>query len=623
MLLICILLVAVTLAAYSPVFRNGFINYDDDAYVTKNPHVKAGLTSVSLAWAFNVGFAGNWHPLTWMSHMLDYQLYGDKAADHHATSLILHLASTVLLFLIFRRMTGALWKSAFVAALFALHPLHVESVAWVAERKDVLSTLFWVLAMGAYVLYTERPSIGRYLAIALLFGLGLMAKPMLVTLPLVLLLLDYWPLDRVRRGWSLVREKIPLLAMSVGSGIITFIAQHRGGAVASLEEFPTGVRIANALAAYAGYVGKTIVPRHLAIFYPHPGSSMPVWQVIGSSVFLAGATILAVYYGRKRRYLLVGWLWYVITLIPVIGLVQVGRQAMADRYTYVPLIGIFIIAAMGLTELVGEKRNAGTGDLGATLPRLAALVLIPLAILAGRQVGYWRNSEVLFQHALDVTKNNYLAHINLGMALGDEGRFDEAISQFQESLKIKSNDDMAHFSLGGVLMDKGELDAAAAEFRTAIKITPTYAMAHYNLGLVFAMQGMRQPAMMEYRKALEINPSMAPAHNNLGAALASEGKVQEAIGHFRKAIRIEPNQAMAHFNLGTALLGQGKTDEAISEYRKSILSNPDYPNAYYNLGIALEKQGKPDEAAAEYRNALEVDSAFERAAMALQRVQGH
>ena len=637
MLLICLVLLVVTLAVYMPVFRNAFINYDDDVYVYRNSFVKAGLTAKGLAWAFNVGYAGNWHPLTWMSHMADYQFFRDNPAGHHATNLIFHMASTVLLFLVLRRMTsrpgsmqaGSSWKSAFVAALFALHPLHVESVAWVAERKDVLSTFFWMLTMGAYVLYSEKPSIKRYVPVILLFALGLMSKPMLVSLPIILLLLDYWPLGRMEKSGKLklILEKMPLLAMSAGSAIITFTAQNKEGAVGSFQNYPIGVRVANAIVAYAGYVGKTVFPHNLAIFYPHPGNTLAVWQIAGSAVILAAITSLVFYYGRKRRYLAVGWLWFVITLIPVIGLVQVGRQAMADRYTYFPLIGLFLIVASLLPDLARETKRRGDGAMGRwgetpgnALVIVACAIVIMLAAATRVQVGYWRDSRMLFQHAVDVTRNNYLAHINLGMAHEDEKEYGEAMRQYRESLKIKSENDLAHFCLGGALMDQGRFDEAADEFRTAIALYPNYSLAHYNLGLVFDLQGKPNEAKAEYLKAMTLNAQMAPPHNNLGIILVNEGKIDEAIAQFREALEIEPDHAMAHLNLGLALAGQGKVNEAIPEYRKSIACNPDLPNAYYSLGKALEGQAKLSEAAEQYRRALEIDPSCREAMAGLKRL---
>ena len=523
----------VTLAVYSPVFRSEFINFDDDLYVTDNPHVNKGLTAQGLAWAFNVGYAGNWHPLTWISHMLDYQLYGGDSAGHHATSLFFHLTNTILMFLVLKRMLGSVGKSAFVAGLFALHPLHVESVAWVAERKDVLSALFWILTMGAYVLYAERPSRGRYIAVIALFALGLMAKPMLITLPIVLLLLDYWPLGRMEKVGlpRLVKEKIPLLALSALSCVVTLIAQHREGFVVETGDISPGIRAANAVVAYAAYIGKMIIPRNLACFYPHPEGSLAAWQVVGSASFLIAMTFLAIHHGRKRRYLAVGWLWYVITLIPVIGLVQVGRQAMADRYTYVPLIGLFLIVAFGVADLFRNRDR--------TLATVRVAIMILLIILTSRQVGYWQNNHTLYEHALKVTRNNCLAHINLGQALQDEGRFDEAVDHIRESLRLKGTG-REHFSLGSMMIKLGRSREAEEEFRLAISLNPEQAMAHLGLGRALEAQGKLDVAMSEYRKAIIGDPDMPNAYYNLGKALEKQGDRDDATEQYRKALDADP-----------------------------------------------------------------------------------
>ena len=358
--LVAAVLSLVTLAAYWRLPANGFIvRYDDGAYVTQNPHVQAGLTGQTIRWAFTSVWSGNWHPLTWISHMVDCRLFGLNPLGHHLVNLLLHICNTILLLLVFTRMTGSLWRSAFVAAVFAIHPLHVESVAWVAERKDVLSTFFWMLTMGAYVLYSEKPGVKRYLPVAFIYALGLTAKPMLVTLPLVLLMLDYWPLGRSRSWRSLLLEKLPLLAMAAGSSIITLIAQ-RGVALSHLDAFPIGIRIENALVSYAVYIQKTLWPTKMAIFYPYP-ESIAAWKVAASAITLAGVSAMVLLTTRKRRYMGFGWMWYVVTLIPVIGLLQVGLQAMADRYTYVPLIGLFVIAAWLVPDLVVETKRWGDG----------------------------------------------------------------------------------------------------------------------------------------------------------------------------------------------------------------------------------------------------------------------
>ena len=490
--LICFMLAIVTLAVYWQVGNSAFVNYDDPTYVTDNQDVRAGLTAESVTWAFSTTHGGNWHPLTWLSHMLDCQIYGLNPRGHHYTNLLFHILNTILLLLVLQKMTGALWKSALVAALFALHPLHVESVAWVAERKDVLSTFFWMLTVGVYVLYVENPGVKKYLLTILLFALGLMAKPMLVTLPFVLLLLDYWPLGRFQikklgtaqssdgtspkdtrnekrkspKGpakdavrskkntesgyrWSLalplIWEKIPLFVIAVASSIVTFFAQQSGGAVRSLEALPFTVRISNALVAYISYIGKTIWPFHLAVFYPHPGM-LAGWKIAGACLLLLSISFMAIRALRLYPYFTVGWLWYLGTLVPVIGLVQIGSQAMADRYTYVPLIGIFIIIAWGIFDLAAGWRYRKEG-----VAVVSASLLLILMVMTWFQLQHWSNSITLFKHAINVTENNLTAHYNLGLALVKNARMDEAIDHFTRALQINPDNANSHKNLGNAM----------------------------------------------------------------------------------------------------------------------------------------------------------------------------
>ncbi len=535
---VCLALIAANLIVYASVWHHDFVNYDDNEYVSTNVVVQRGLTWDGASWAFTTGYAANWHPLTWLSHMLDVQLYGLDPGPHHLTNLLFHIANTLLLFGLLHRMTGALGRSAFVAGLFAVHPLHVESVAWVAERKDVLSTLFWMLTLLAYVEYVRRPGLGRYWAVLLFFALGLMAKPMLVTLPFVLLLLDFWPLGRMGMGsnpangwvsspggWAttvrLVWEKLPLLSLTVVSSIVTLRVQRRGGNVVSLSATPLNHRVANALVSYFAYIGKMLWPARLAALYPYV-QSLPGWWVAGAFLGLLGISVAVIRAGPRRPYLPVGWLWYLGTLVPVIGLIQVGYQAMADRYTYIPLIGLFIVVAWGVPDLLVRwpfRRIA--------LPAAAGLVILACVIAARGQLRYWENSTTLFTHDLAVTTGNNIVHNNLGIVLADQGRLDEAIAHFSEALRIE--------------------------------------------------------------------PDYADAHNNLGVALADEGKLDEAIAHLSEALRIDPNYAEAHYNLGLALVGQGKLDEAIAHYSKALRIKPDYTKARDNLRLTLVKRGeRPD-----------------------------
>ncbi|MGD1049029.1 MAG: tetratricopeptide repeat protein, partial [Candidatus Krumholzibacteriaceae bacterium] len=461
---IMVVLLLATLVAYWHVLESDYLNFDDDVNITGNSHVSSGLDKDSLKWAFTSYYAANWHPLTWISHMLDYQLYGAKPMGHHLTNLLFHMANAILLFLVLTRMTGYVWRSAFVAALFALHPLHVESVAWVTERKDVLSTFFWMLTMFAYVYYTEKPSIKRYVLVPVLMCFGLMAKPMLVTLPFVLLMLDYWPLGRLwpqrtvtgkgtTTARQLILEKLPLLALSVVSCVITYEAQRSGGAVAGTSLFPLSARVTNAMVTYISYLAKMVWPAGLSAFYLRPSDPRTAWQITGAGLLLVSISALAIRAGINRRYLLTGWLWYVVTLVPVIGLVQLGVQSKADRFTYIPLIGIFFIIAWGLPELFTKRASAGGararpaqhktvaakpkfGPLGP-LAIPAGVVLVILAACTWHQVGFWRNSGTLFEHAVAVNPANYAAHNNLGTYLLGEGRTDEALAHFKEAVRIK------------------------------------------------------------------------------------------------------------------------------------------------------------------------------------------
>jgi protein O-mannosyl-transferase len=609
-LCIILFLIGAPLAVFWQVQSHEFVNFDDDVYVTKNPHVQAGLTLESLSWAFATTRGGNWHPLTWLSHMLDCQLYGLKPAGHHLTSLVFHIVSTLILFLVLRRMTGALWGSSVVAALFALHPLHVESVAWVAERKDVLSTFFWMLTMGAYIRYVERPKLGRYLLAFLSFALGLMSKPMLVTLPFVLLLLDYWPLRRIQFGQRagnrksdirrLVLEKVPFFALSAVSSLVTFFAQRSGGAVGSLEALPLATRMANALVSYVSYIGKMIWPSHLAVFYPY-SDMLPTWQVAGAGLLLVSLSVLVILAASRRPCLTVGWFWYLGTLVPVIGLVQVGAQAMADRYTYVPSIGLFIMMAMGVPPLLGGWRYRRV-----ILATSTGLVLSIFMIVTWLQVRYWRDGVTLFEHSLEVTSNNYVILNNLGVALSERGKNEEAASRFRESLQIMANNPEAHNNLGIALAKLGKIQEAITHYTEALRIKPHDAEAHNNLGVALAAQGKIQEAITHHTEALRIEPLDAEAHNNLGVALGKQGRMQEAITHFGEALRIKPDYADAHYNLGSALATQGKNQEAIVHYTEGLRIKADYAEAHNNLGVALAKQGRMQEAIAHFGEALRI-----------------
>ena len=513
-------LILLTGIVFSPVAHFDFINLDDDAYVTANATVQKGLTPEGIAWAFMTMQVSNWHPFTWLSHMLDCQLFGLRPGDHHMVNLILHILAAAALFLVLARMTGTFWNSAFVAALFAIHPLHVESVAWIAERKDVLSGLMWMLTLAAYAQYAQRPGWTRYLLVILFFVIGLLSKPMIVTLPFVLLLLDYWPLRRfdvsnwvgsIRTLTRLVLEKTPLIALSAASCVITVIAQSQGGSLASTEMFPFHIRLANAVVSYVMYIVKTFYPVGLAVFYPHPGPSLPAWQIIGAACVLIAVTVAAILLMRRFPYLLVGWLWYLGTLAPVIGLVQVGGQAMADRYTYIPLIGLFIMLTWGLRDFgswilaLGLGQKCETRALHFAVP--AGAVTLLLSVLTAFQASYWRDSVTLFEHALRVTEHNSVAHNNLGTALMDRGRYDEAAIHFLKAFEEAPSNTDALNNLGVMLLVLGKPADAVSVFKNVLERMPTDATVECNLGVAFMQQGNAEAARRHLMRALQLDPN--------------------------------------------------------------------------------------------------------------------
>ena len=590
MLIISLLLIAAILISYWQVKDFDFICFDDKPYVTENRRVQSGLTVKGFIWAFTTFHASNWHPLTWLSHMLDCELYGLNPMGHHWTGLQIHIANTLLLFFILQYMTGALWRSAFVAALFALHPLHVESIAWVAERKDVLSTFFGMLALLAYCRYAKQPSLAGYLLIILFLSMGLMAKPMLVTLPFLLLLLDFWPLERLRfvTVFRLVLEKIPLFVPVIISSCLTFMAQQSSGAVKSLESFPLTVRAANAFVSYASYAVKAIWPHNLTVFYPHPGNSLPLWQVFGAILLVGGASVLAIRSLKKYPYIAVGLFWYLGTLVPVIGLIQVGPQAMADRYTYIPMTGLFIIIAWGFSDLSTKWHYRKI-----VLTLFAVIILSVLAVSTFFQLGYWRSSIALFEYAVNITENNYLAHNNLGAALLEKGKFDKAVLHIKESLRIEPGCKAALYNLGAALSAQGKLDKAVLHYNDVLKINPEDAIVHNNLADVLSGQGKLDEAVLHYNKALKINSDHADAHCSLGSLLARQNKFKEAIFHLAEAIRINPDYAEAYNEIGVILFQQGKYKKAEVFFSKAVQIKPSYTEARKNIEL-LNKILIPD-----------------------------
>jgi tetratricopeptide (TPR) repeat protein len=605
---ICLALLLTSFAVYAPVRYFDFVNFDDPEFVRDNPHVRGGLTLGGLTWACTSVESANWFPVTRLSHLLDAQLFGMRAGPHHIASVLFHGLAALLLFAFLHRATGVRWPSAFVAFLFAVHPLHVESVAWVAERKDSLCALFWFLALLAYVRYTERPGVGRYLLVLLAFALGLMAKPMIVTLPFVLLLLDVWPLRRPPGIW----EKLPFFALSAAGAIVTYVVQRHSGAVEALAALPVGRRVENAVVSYVVYIAKTLWPTRLAVFYPYP-IDIPLWQAALAAVALAGISILVLRSFRAYPYLAVGWLWYLGTLAPVIGLVQIGAQARADRYMYVPMVGLSIMLAWGAAAWLRRVPRGRTA-----VAVLAAAACLSCAALARTQVQYWRNSESLFRHALAVTGGNYMAHNNLGIALEEiPGRLPEAIAHYQSALRINPGCAEAHNNLGNARAQlPGRLPEAAAQYEAALRIRPAYLAAHLNLGTLLMRTPGRVPeAIAEYHTAVRLDPNNAEAHNNLGSAWAQlPGRLPEAIAEYRAALRADPDYAEAHKNLGNALAQfPGRLPEAIGEYEAALRAKPAYAEAHYNLAVTLGEAGRTPEAIGEYEAALRVNPDYEEA----------
>jgi Flp pilus assembly protein TadD len=592
-LAICLLLALLTLAVFWQVGENGFINFDDNTYVTANPQVVSGLTLANVRWALTATAEANWHPLTWLSHMADCTLFGLNPRGHHLASLLFHAANTLLLFGLLQRLTARPWRSACVAALFAIHPLHVESVAWVAERKDVLSTCLMLLSLHAYAGYAGRPGWLRYGGTLLLFALGLAAKPMLVTLPCVLLLLDAWPLGRLSAAAAagpggrfvpiarLVAEKIPFFLLSAASSLVTMVVQRQGHSMDVL--IPLRDRVANALVAYATYLGKLFWPAKLAIIYPF-SFAVPLWQTVGAALLIilvsAGAAVL----WRRHPYLLVGWLWYLGTLVPVIGLVKVGAQAMADRYTYVPAIGIFLMVVWGAAEA-----TAGWRRQGVLLGAAGGGALAILSVVCWNYVGVWHDSTTLFGHALSVTRGNYVASYNLGMALLDGKRYAEAAARFREGLAVNPLQPQAYNALGLALAGEGRLDEAVREYEQGTRISRGYADVYINLGRAQAELGRFEAAVASYGSALEIRPDDPETHFRLGVALAGQGRLAEATERFREAVRLSPGDYKGYYNLGVVLERRGLWDEAAAQYEEALRLRPDFVPARENLAACRRR----------------------------------
>jgi len=568
-LLICIALAVATFVAFEGVRNNSFVNYDDGLYVTDNVHVHEGLYARSILWAFTSRDASNWHPLTWISHIIDCAYFGPNPAGHHLVSVGFHIANVILLFLILKGATGAIWPSAFVAAVFGLHPLAVESVAWVAQRKSVLSTFFWFLTIAAYLRYSQKPGVLRYLIVMFLFAAGLLSKPTLVTLPFVMVLLDYWPLNRIGNPqFSILHslyEKLPLIVMSAALCVVTYMAQAKGDSVSDIITVPLIFRAENILVSYIKYIGMIFYPTSLSVFYPFDLHRLAVWKTGGCLLLLVLVSSLAIVLRRRFGWLFTGWFWYLGTLVPVIGLVQVGAQSMADRYMYLPGIGIYIIVAWCAFDLTEKFRPP------KAIPAAAGVLILGVLLLATRmQVGYWKDSLSLCRHALAVTKNNYIMNYNCGSAFRDLGQVDEAIEQYRQALKINPLYAKAHNNLGCALRDKKQLDEAAAEFKLAIKISPDYAYAQNNYGVTLAMRGQYEEAISHFGAALKADPRFRDAMTNMLKAGITGNKPDNVLEVLLSLEQKTPSYAELYYRAGVVYDAKGEVKKAIEQLEKGL-----------------------------------------------------
>ncbi|MDA3897063.1 MAG: tetratricopeptide repeat protein [Desulfobacteraceae bacterium] len=673
-ILIPLVLVIVTFAVYWQVHNFSFTSFDDTIYVSDNKVVQQGISRDNLIWAFSMGKTDDhayWHPLTWLSHMLDCQLFGLNAGAHHLDNLLIHIINLTLLFLALYLMTGAPWRSGFVAALFALHPINVDSVAWIAERKNLLSTTFWMLTILTYIRYARKPDISRYIMVFCSLALGLLAKPMLVTLPCVLLLLDFWPLGRIDLGQTsiarhrdagpmfqpdriarLVMEKIPFLALSIATIALSVASLQVNNQLLDAAAAPMNLRMENAVVSYIAYLGKMVWPTQLAVFYPFP-KFVPFWQSFGAAIFLISVSVQVFASARKSPWLITGWLWYMGTLLPVIGLVQGGLwPALADRWAYVPFIGIFIIIAWNVPERISTDHHLKNTAIAIT----AVAFLCILSVLTWLQAGHWKNSQTLFEHALTVTSGNYVAHNNLGNVFFRQGRVeeaiyhftqankikpdyaeaqynlanafrdinkkDEAIKHYEQALTIRPNYENACNNLANLLLSQGRTDEAIPYYKRLLQLNPYYEQAQFNLANALKKSGRMGEAVQHYLQVLTINPHEAAAHYNLANAYKNQGQLNKAIRHYRQAIDIQPNNEKALQNLATVLMRQGLVDKAITQYLKALKINPDYVSARYNLGIAYYNTGNIPAAVDCFKAALRLDPDADHIRAALEQAMG-
>lgn len=635
-ILVCLLLLTAVFTVYSQVAGHEFVRYDVDSYILRNHHVRTGLTRENIAWAFTATRASNWHPLTWISHMADCELFGLDSGKHHLVNVAFHMANMLLLFLVLSYMTGETLKSAFVAALFGLHPLAVESVAWAAERKDMLFTFFWMAAMGCYARYAEKPGGMRYLPVAALFVLGLMSKPMIITLPCVFLLLDVWPLCRLDIGQTcsnkdrfktsgavwLVLEKLPLFILSAASVWVTIWVQNKGGAVGTLESYAFSERLSNAVVSYVAYLDKMVWPAGLAVFYPYR-TSVPAWEIFCAATFIAAVSIFGIMRIRKNPWLPVGWFWFLGTLLPVIGIIQVGMQSMADRYAYVTLIGIYIIIAWCVDALVPEHRRKRAG-----LAWAASMVAAVLMVRTYTQIGYWKTHETLFAHAVSVTEDNYVAHNSLGSAFSKKGAHKQAISHYREAIRLNSGFPAAHNNLGITLAKIGNTEEAIFHFKQALGLYPDFAAGHYNLGMALEKTGRLAEARRHFSEALGImpdavhvktgldrinvlirlgkNPDNADLRVRLAKMRVRAGDMKDAANQFEKALAIKPDAPGVMKNLGYLYTRLGEFENALSLFEKLAEMNPpSAPDAWYAIACIHARQNRVEMAVDALRMAVQ------------------
>lgn len=632
---LCLGLLLGTCLLYLPVRQHEFVTYDDPLYLTANPHVQAGLTVGGLHWAFGrvAGDGTYWHPLTWLSHMLDCQVFGLRAGAHHFVSVVIHAVNAMLLFVTLQYLSRSPWRSVAVAALFAFHPLQVDSVAWAAERKNLLSGVFWMLTLLAYAGYARRPGVGRYLLVAGCLALGLMAKPTLVVLPGVLLLLDVWPLRRIQFAAKrqsdgtpdvastvsvtrAVLEKIPLGLLSLGASAITLLAHERLAAIHSAAHFSLATRIANAALSYVRYLGKTVWPTNLSFFYPHPGA-WPMEMLVPAAAVLVGISWLVLRQLEVRPYLAVGWLWFTGSLVPVIGLIQVSDQAMADRFMYLPLIGLLIMLVWGGADLFARFRRFPAAACASALAAMVAGV-----ILSGQQLSHWQNSESLFRHALAVTRDNFVAHNNLGNVLDRAGQYAEAKAHYLAAIRIRPRLGGAHYNLANLLFREGNFAAALEHYGAAVELEPAYADARHNLAVTLTKLSRDADAVVHFQEALRLKPDFAEAHYGLGQTLARLGRTPEAIAELVATVRLRPSAAPVYNELGILLARQGDPAGAATNFARLTILEPNNPDARYNLANSLLAQGKLPEAAATYAEVLRLNPRDARAREKLQHLGG-